>query len=297
MGRLDGKVVLVTGSGRGFGRSMAMAYAREGAKVIAVARSVNELKSLESAVRSRGEEIMAIPVDLSKENEIQNLRDKVLSSYGRFDVLVNNAAVSYWKTIEDMTLQDWDFTMAVNIRSYFLATKAFLPTMKEQQSGSIINISSKSAEQGFVAEIAYCPSKFAMEGLTQCLALELNQYNIAVNSLNVGAPPGKVLKPTNLTLDEAEKLPREIKQKYADDESMVEAFTDAWTFLAVQDGSGVTGQRFSTRELAAFLEQNGWEKAVAKWRGKLTMAVYTPYDLPKVVRYQTPDGGWKELKF
>jgi NAD(P)-dependent dehydrogenase (short-subunit alcohol dehydrogenase family) len=276
---------------------MAMAYAREGAKVVAVARSVNELKSLESAVRSRGEEIIAIPVDLSKENEIQNLGDKVLSTYGRFDVLVNNAAVSYWKTVEDMTLQEWDFTMAVNIRSYFLATKAFLPTMKKQHSGSIINISSKSAEQGFVAEIAYCPSKFAMEGLTQCLALELNQYNIAVNSLNVGAPPGKVLKPTNLTLEEAEKMPQEVKQKYADDESMVQAFTDAWTFLAAQDGSGVTGPRFSTRELAAFLAQNGWEKAVANWRKKLTVAVYTPFDMPKVVRYQTPEGGWKELKF
>jgi hypothetical protein len=78
---------------------------------------------------------------------------------------------------------------------------------------------------------------------------------------------------------------------------MVQAFTDAWTFLAAQDGSGVTGQRFSTRELAAFLAQNGWEKAVANWRKKLTVAVYTPFDMPKVVRYQTPEGGWKELKF
>mgnify|MGYP001043445686 CR=1 FL=1 len=295
--RLAGKVALVTGSGRGFGRAMAMSYAREGANVVAVARSVNELENLANVVRSRGEEITTISADLSKEDQIERMRDRVLESYGRLDVLVNNAAFSSWKTLEEMTVQEWDFTMAVNLRSYFLTTKLFLPMMKRQGKASIINVSSKSAEMGFVAEIAYCPSKFGMEGLTQCLALELKPYNIAVNSLNVGAPVGKMLKPTSLTLAEADKMPLEVRQKYADDEEMVQAFTDAWTFLALQDASGVTGQRFGTREFAEFLKQNSWDAAVAKWRGKLTMAVYEPYGFPKSARYQTPDGGWKELKF
>jgi NAD(P)-dependent dehydrogenase (short-subunit alcohol dehydrogenase family) len=169
--------------------------------------------------------------------------------------------------------------------------------MKKQGHGSIINVTSRSAEEGFVGEIAYCPSKFGIEGLTQCMALELRQYNIAVNSLNVGAPPGKQLKPTSLTLEEARKLPDELKQQYADDDSMVEAFSEAWTFLALQEGRQITGQRLLVRELAAFLKKEGWDAAVSKWRGKLTRAVYTPYDFPKLVRYQTPEGGWKELRF
>jgi len=299
LNRLEGKVILVTGSGRGFGRAMAMAYAREGAKVVGVSRTRSELENMAKIVRSRGGEILTVPTDLSNEDEIYRLRDKVLETYGRLDVLVNNAAASLWKTVEDMTVADWDFTIAVNLRAPYLLTKAFLETMKSQGGGSIINVTSRSAEIGFVAEIGYCPSKYGLEGLTQCFALELKQYNIAVNSVDVASPPGKRLKPTGLTLAEAKKRPKEITERYADDDSMVEAFKDAWTFLALQDGSGVSGQRLGTRELADYLRRKGWEAAVANWRKKLTQAVYVTYDWPKSVRYQTGPGGSeiKELKF
>jgi 3-oxoacyl-[acyl-carrier protein] reductase len=297
MNRLKGKVALVTGAGRGFGRAMAIAFAREGAKVVVVARTQSELEDVAKVIRSRGGDVLAVPADLSREDDIYNLKDKVLNIYRRLDVLVNNAAVSPWKTIEEMTVNDWDLTIAVNLRAPFILTKVFLETMKSQRRGSIINIASLSSEKGFVAEIAYCPSKFGLEGLTQCLALELKPYGIAVNSLNVSSPPGKMLKPTGLTLAELEKMPKETREQYADDDMLVEAFTDAWVFLALQDASGVTGQRFRTMELAEYLKQNGWEAAVAKWRGKLTKAVYVSYDFPKSVRYQTPGGGWKELTF
>ena len=92
-------------------------------------------------------------------------------------------------------------------------------------------------------------------------------------------------------------LPEEIKASYASDESMVEAFTDAWVFLALQDGNGVTGQRFSTRTLAELLEKEGWDAVASRRRGRLTRSVYETYEFPGSVRYQTPDGGWKELKF
>lgn len=297
MKRLEGKVALVTGSGRGFGRSLAIAYAIEGANVVAASRTRSELEDLVRVTRSLGSEVLVVPTDLSKEDEIYSLKDKVLETYGRLDVLVNNAATSPWKTIEEMTVQDWDRTIAVNLRAPFILTKAFLDTMKSQGRGSIINVTSTSAEMGFVAEIGYCPSKFGIEGLTQCLALELKPHNIAVNSLNVSAPPGKILKPTELTLVETKKLPKEIREQYADDDSMVGAFKDAWIFLALQDASGVTGQRLGTRELAEYLRRNGWEAVVANSRGKLTKAVYVTYDFPKSARYQTRDGGWKELIF
>lgn len=297
MGRLDGKVVLVTGSGRGFGRAMAVAYGWEGANVVSVARTVSELDGTARLIKSRGGHVLTVPTDLSNADEIYLLRDKVVSAFGHPDVLVNNAATSPWKTLEESTLEEWDRCIAVNLRAPFLLTKSFLPDMKARGGGSIINVSSRSAEIGFVAEIGYCPSKFGLEGLTQCLALELRPYNIAVNSLNVSAPPGKSLKPTELTLDEAEKMPREIRERYADDVSMVEAFTDAWVFLALQRGDGVTGQRLRTGELQDYLRRNGWEAALANWCGKLTKAVYVPYEFPKSVRYQTPDGGWRELRF
>jgi NAD(P)-dependent dehydrogenase (short-subunit alcohol dehydrogenase family) len=196
-----------------------------------------------------------------------------------------------------MSVDEWKFTIDVNLAAPFILSNAFLEDMKEIGRGSIINVTSRSAEIGFVAEIGYCPSKFAIEGLTQCLALELQQYNIAVNSLNVGAPEGKRLKPTELTLKEAAEMPEEVKSRYATDEELVETFTDAWTFLALQGGKGVSGQRLGSKQLAEYLKRYGWEAAKANWSKKLTQAVYVTYDWPKSVRYQTPEGGIKELKF
>jgi NAD(P)-dependent dehydrogenase (short-subunit alcohol dehydrogenase family) len=169
--------------------------------------------------------------------------------------------------------------------------------MKRQGRGSIINVTSASAQIGFIAEVGYCPSKFGLEGLTQCLAMELYPYNIAVNSLNVAAPEGKRLKPTELTLAEASNMPEEVRILYADDDSMANAFSDAWSFLALQDAHGVTGQRLGTKPLAEFLKINGWDAASATWGGKLTKAVYVTYDLPEKVRYQTPEGGVKDFFF
>ena len=148
-----------------------------------------------------------------------------------------------------------------------------------------------------MAELAYCPSKFGLEGLAQCLAMELKNQNIAVNSLNVSAPPGLMLKPTELTEEEAEGMPEEVRVKYATVESMVQNFTDAWVFLALQTGDGITGQRFRTRTLAEDLTGLGEEAVAKRYRGKLLEAVYTQIDFPDKVKYQTLEGGWKEIRF
>lgn len=297
MKKLDGKVILVTGSGRGFGRAMAYTYALAGAKVVSVSRTVSELESLEKKIKEKGGEVLTVPTDLTDENAILSLKDKVMDEYGHLDVLVNNAATSPWKTFENMTIKDWDLTLSVNLRAQFILSKVFFDSMRLQGQGSIINITSKSSEIGFIAEVGYCPSKYGIEGLTQCLAMELQLHNIAVNSLGVGAPPGFRLKPTELTLEEADSMPDEIKARYANDESMAEAFTEVWSFLALQNAKGVTGQRFGTRQLAEYLRLNGWEAAVAMWGHKLTKAVYVPYDFPESVRFQTPEGGFKEIHF
>ena len=287
MNRLDGKVVLVTGAGRGFGKYMSLAYAKEGATVVAASRTISELTTLKEFIKAKGGNCVTLPVDLLMLDDMTRLRDFVVKRFGRLDTLVNCAADNLWKLFEDTTIEEWDKSISINLRAPFILSKLFLPVMKNQGRGSIINISSGSATKGFIAEVAYCPSKYGLEGLTQCLAMELYQYNIAVNSLSPSAPEGKVLKPSKLTLSEEKKLPDEIRAKYADNNSIVEAFSEAWSFLAIQEAHGVTGQKFGSKQLADYLKANGWEAAVENWSSKLTKAVYMSYDLPEKVYYDT----------
>jgi NAD(P)-dependent dehydrogenase (short-subunit alcohol dehydrogenase family) len=285
--RLEGKIVLVTGAGRGFGKYMALAYGREGAHVLAASRTISELTRLKEAIEAKGGICTVIPTDLLRLDDMTKLRDHVESRHGRLDSLVNCAADNLWKVFEDTTIEEWDRSLYINLRAPFILTKLFLPMMKKQGGGSIINISSGSATRGFIAETGYCPSKYGLEGLTQCLAMELYNHNIAVNSLSPSAPEGKQLKPSKITASEEEKLPEDVRAKYADDDSIVEAFSEAWSFLALQDAHGVTAQRFSSRQLADYLKENGWEEAVANWGNKLTRVVYVPFDLPDEVLYDT----------
>jgi len=297
MMRLEGKVVMVTGSGRGFGRSMALAYGLEGATVICVARTLSELNGTRDMIRASGGDAMIFVVDLAVPEEIDSLVKEVMERCGGLDVLVNNAATSPWKLMGETSLEDWNRVLGVNLRAPFLLAKAFKDSMATRGGGSIINVTSRSAEVGFVAEIGYCPSKYGLEGLTQCLALELRPLGIAVNSLNVSAPEGRRLKPTELTLREASVMPADERSRFASEEEMMDAFKDAWTFLALQRGDGVSGRRLSTKRLAEDLEKEGWAEVKERLRGKLTKAVYEPYDFPRKVRYQTPEGGWEELVF
>ena len=303
MNRLEGKVVLVTGAGRGFGKYLSLAYAKEGANLVAASRTIGELTKLKESIESKSGSCVIIPTDLLKMDDMIRLRDFVAKEFGRLDTLVNCAADNLWKVFDDTTIEEWDRSISINLRAPFVLSKLFLPTMREKGGGSIINISSGSATRGFVAEIGYCPSKYGLEGLTQCLAMEFHQHNIAVNSLSPSAPEGMILKPSRLTPRDEGRIPEELRAKFADDDSIVEAFSEAWSFLALQDAHGVTGQRFGTRQLADYLEVNGWEAAVENWKNKLTKAVYVPYDLPERVYHDTMlkdtigDAGQKILYF
>ena len=287
MNLLKEKIVLVTGAGRGFGKYMSLAYAREGATVLAASRTISELTKLKESIEEKGGKCVILTADLLDFKKIVGLRDYVINQFGRLDTLVNCAADNLWKLFEETSIEEWDKSISINLRAPFILSKLFLPLMKKQGKGSIINISSGSATRGFIAETAYCPSKYGLEGLTQCLAMELYQYNIAVNSLSPSAPFGKILKPSRLTLQDEARVPDELRAKYADDESIVEAFSEAWSFLALQEARGVTGQRFVTKQLADYIKTNGWEATVAYWGNKLTKAVYVPYDLPEKVNYDT----------
>jgi 3-oxoacyl-[acyl-carrier protein] reductase len=188
--RLKDRVAIVTGGGFGIGQSYSVALAREGARIVIA--DVNDAAMEESlaAVEAAGGEAVTVHTDVSDENSTLAMVDKAISSFGRVDVLVNNAALFTalpLKNWEDITVEEWDRTMAVNLRGPFLCCKATVPIMKEQRYGKIINISSASIFSGNPRRMHYVTSKMGLIGFTRSLAQSLGQFNICANSVLPGS--------------------------------------------------------------------------------------------------------------
>jgi 3-oxoacyl-[acyl-carrier protein] reductase len=185
--RLEDKIAIVTGGGRGIGRATALAFAREGAKVAVTARTVSEIESAKKEIEALGRRGLAIPGDVSDEAYVKDMVDQVVEEFGTVDILVNNAGIHIRSPVVDMKIEDWDAIMAVNLRGPFLCTRAVLPYMMNQRSGKIINISSDSGRKGWATGSAYCASKFGLLGLTEAVSEEVaDAYGINVNALCVG---------------------------------------------------------------------------------------------------------------
>jgi len=253
---LENKIALVTGAGRGWGRSICRALAIEGATVVAVARTQAELEQTAWLVQREGGRLEIKRVDIEKQDEILTLGEKILAKFGRLDVLVNNAAQLPLKAFEEMTMEEFEGVLRVNLYAPLLLCKLFLPVMKQHGSGSIINVSSNAGIIGFELESAYCTSKFALEGFSKSLALEVQKYNISVNTITPGGfRAGVRIKPTNLTQEEYGLLSAEEQKQWVDSIVMSEAFV----YLACQDGRGVTGQRILAYELSEQIRREGWK--------------------------------------
>src|SRR5688572_29124354 len=141
--KLKDKVALITGGGRGIGKAIAQAYAREGARLAICARTASEVEKAAEEIRAKGGECFATVSDVSLEEPVVDLIEKAKERYGRIDVLVNNAGVMTRPApIAELEVRKWDYTIAVNLRGPFLVTKAALPIMMRRKSGSIINVSS-----------------------------------------------------------------------------------------------------------------------------------------------------------
>lgn len=253
---LENKIALVTGAGRGLGQAIARAYARQGAQVIATSRTRSELEQTAEMIRDEEGQVKVMPVDLAVEEDVRAMAADILDDFGGLDVLVNNAARLPRKPFREMTMDDWDLTMTVNLRAAVLLSKLFLETMIDQGGGSIIGVSSGAAVRGFEEETDYCASKFGLEGFTRALALEVKPYNITVNTVTPGGLTGRVrIKPTSMTQTEFENLPAEERAKW--DDSMV--LTEAFVYLALQDASDVTGERFYAYDLSERIRREGWD--------------------------------------
>ena len=178
---------LVTGGGRGIGKETAILLSKKGLNVIICSRSQKEIDSAMKEIKSAGNgQIIGRKCDVSVSSQVNSLVNEALEIFGRLDVLINNAGITYVKKLIDTTEEQWDHTLDVNLKGAFLFCKAIVPHMIENNHGVIINVSSGAGKVGFEDISAYCASKFGMIGLTESLAREVANYKIRVMTICPG---------------------------------------------------------------------------------------------------------------
>ncbi|MDP2664104.1 MAG: SDR family oxidoreductase [bacterium] len=243
--RLVKKIALVTGAGRGIGKAIALAFAREGADLVICARREHEILETCKEIQSLGQRCLPVKADVSKEEDVGLMVERALAEFGRIDILVNNAGGSSEpKPVKDTPFDDWNEVIAANLTGTFLCSKAVIPFMMEQKKGSIINLSSGMGKKGRPNRGPYCAAKFGIEGFTQVLALELEEFGIAVNAL---APSGLVA-----TERLKEKAYEELKRggRILEPREVAEAAV----FLATKDAKEMGGVTFDVAQW--LLEKN-----------------------------------------
>ena len=202
--RLQRKVALVTGGGGGIGKAIAMAFVREGAKVVIAGR---DGRKLELAAAEIGGECLAVSADVSKADDVQKLVDATLGKFQRINVLVNNAAVLLPGTAESLSEEDFDQTFSINVRGLWLLCRAVLPQMRASGGGSIVNIASVLSLVGARNRVAYAASKGAVMAMTKAMALDHAAENIRVNCICPGIVATEMVARFNL--DENARRQRE----------------------------------------------------------------------------------------
>jgi len=184
MADLTGRVALVTGGSRGIGAAIAVSLAEAGASVaVNYLQKEREAEAVAEAVRTKGRKAIAVRADVSSSAEVAQMVSAVERELGAVDILVNNAGVGIVKNVEDLTEQDFDITIAVNLKSAFLCTQAVLPSMRQRKWGRIVNITSGAARGAGGIGPHYNASKAGMEGLTRGYAARLVKEGITVNSV------------------------------------------------------------------------------------------------------------------
>lgn len=186
------KTAIVTGSGRGIGKETAILLSKNGLNVVLCCRTQREIdstaKEIKEIINTEGAEdrILCIRCDVSISSQVDYLIKSTIEKFKNINVLINNAGIVYIKKLIDTSEEEWDITINTNLKGTFLCTKAVLPSMIENKSGVIINVSSGAGKTGFSDIAAYCASKFGMIGLTESLAWETANCNIKVMAISPG---------------------------------------------------------------------------------------------------------------
>lgn len=230
---------MVTGSSRGIGRGCAVTLAKYGADIV-----VNYVESKEKAenvvteIEDLGRRSFAVKADISKENEVKSMIKKTINKFGRIDILVNNAGIHQHLKTWELSLKDWERVININLTGVFLCSREAVIHMKEQRSGSIVNISSCVAFTGTDHEIHYASTKAGILGFTKSLALEAAVYNVRVNAVAPGFIATDMVLPL-ITDEERKELESDIPLgRLGEPEDIGEAVA----FLASDLASYITGE-------------------------------------------------------
>ena len=249
--RLNGKVALVTGAGRGLGWGIARALGQHGARVCVTDIDAGELARAEADLLGDGSQVTARPLDVADRAAFQATVAAVVREWGRLDILVHNAIFMPLVRFDAMTPELWQRQIDVSLGGLYNATYAAWTIMKEQGGGHIIGIASGSSVRGYKDEVAYCTVKHAQEGFIKALALEAAPFRIAVNSVG----PGRTIKPTRITWAELEDIPVEQKAQWADPVALGQAFV----WLGAQDPAQYSGLRFDAGPIVAAIAAEGFD--------------------------------------
>ena len=252
--KLEGKVVLVTGGGRGIGRGISLVFAQEGAKLVLAARGEQPLERTRRDVEALGREVLVVRTDVSKEEDVRRAIDAAVERFGTVDVLVNNAGVGLHKRVDLVSMDEYDRVMDTNLRGTWMGCRYVAPVMMKAGGGSIINISSVHGISGIPEMSVYAASKAGIIGATRVMALDLAPFNIRVNAIS----PGAIYLPERLERnleqvreEDREELERRFAGRYWDAHKYVQPLEQVGTpedvaqcavFLASEDSRFITGQ-------------------------------------------------------
>lgn len=243
--KLKGEVAIVTGSGRGLGREIALAYAEEGADVVLAARTISDIEAVADNIRASNRRALAISTDVRQEGQVNHMVQCTFAEFGKIDVLVNSAGGTFktlYSKIWEQSLENWQLLLDINLTGVFLCIKAVVPQMIKQGYGNIINISSWAGQLGSrpIGFAGYSIAKFGIEGLTHLAAAELEEYNIRVNALWPGGPvaTSALLGATEMTEERIQQL-KKLRRGPVVRPDIVRPLA---VFLASDNSAGIIGQ-------------------------------------------------------
>ncbi|WP_281237684.1 3-ketoacyl-ACP reductase [Flavobacterium praedii] len=206
MKNLKNKTALITGAGKGIGKAVAIALAKEGVNVILLARTQSDIDEVAKEVKALGVKSLALTADVADINSVNSAVEKALAEFKSIDILINNAGIAAFGNFLELEPAAWERIIQVNLMGTYYVTRAVLPNMIEKQTGDIINISSTAGLNGNALTSAYSASKFAVLGLTDSLMQEVRKHNIRVTALTPSTVATDLAKELNLTDGNPEKV-------------------------------------------------------------------------------------------